>query len=367
MSDNEPLTKTKITLQRLENTIALVDADINGDKPLDYRNLLSEMKTRLSNEQMSELLLSIHDELEGLDKLFNALDTPGLQIISGMFSFLSSVLQLIGLGRKRRALTTGEKIIVGLCLATIILTAASFALGLGFAGLGLVTLGFVLTGFLIGRAVISLIKLWKTIREKEVEFADRKQTSVHSKEAVDQLIAEINDSHSKKSEAENLRKLRLAVDKYVVDGYAVHRLRAALEHPRNILSNRISSVSGGLVLVGGVVLLFNPLAGGIIIALAGLIATVTLVAGLIHRRHELKALSLKDAIAVPEDLCTKDSTAIEIEMLELNSLPTSQKPTAEMSDKLDDRSISDAISPSKSLVDDSTNDDGENINNYKKR
>lgn len=334
----KPLTKRQMMLQRFENTVALVDADIRGVQSLDYSKLLFEMKARLGHTKVSELLSSFHDDLEGLDKISTAMDTPGLHIAGDIFSFLANMIRLIGFRRMGRPLTAGEKIITGLCLASIILTVASLILGLGVTGIGLVTLGFVLTGVVIGRAVISLIKFTQILREKDNELQNRQQVALHSKEVVSQRIAEINASHPE-NEAENLQALRRAVDEYVADGYIIHKLRAEIEHRRNKITNRIHFAMKGLVITGAILLLFAPLVGAIMIGSAGLIATVTVIVGWIHRRYELKKHAAEDTTVVSDEASlqeaspTVDSTTIE--MLELSLHAPSEKPNEVVVEQLE--------------------------------
>ena len=339
MVDGKALTKRQMMLQRFENTIALVDADISGVQPLDYGKLLVEMKSRLGHTKLSELLSSFHDDLEGLDKVSAAMDVPGIHIAGDIFSFLANMLRLTGFRRMGRPLTTGEKIIMGLCLVSISLTVASIVLGLGVAGIGLATLGFVLTGIVIGRAVISLVKFVHTVHEKDNKLNDRKQVACHSKEVVSQRIAAINASHYE-NEAENLQALRCAVDEYVADGYIIHKLRAEIGHRRNKVTNRINFAMKGLVITGAILLLFAPLVGAIMIGSAGFIATGTVIVSWIHRRYELKNHTVEDTKVVSDEdplqetPPTVDNTTIEMNELSLHA--PSEKPSEAEQLELDD-------------------------------
>lgn len=330
MVDGKALTKRQMMLQRFENTIALVDADIRGVQPLDYSKLLFEVKSRLGEAKFTELFSSFHDDLEGLDKVSAAIDVPGLQIVGDIFSFLANMLRLIGFRRTGKPLTTGEKIITGLCLGSIILTVASLVFGLGVAGIGLATLGFVIAGITISRAVISLVKFIHIVREKDNELKNREQVACHSKEVVSQRIAAIKASHSE-IEAENLQALRRAVDEYVADGHIIYKLRAEMEHRHTKMTNRINLATKGLVITGAILLLFAPFVGAIMIGSAGLIATGTVIASWIHRRHELSNHAVEETKAaagdppLQETYPIMDSTAMEI--IELSLHASSEKPS----------------------------------------
>lgn len=348
MVDGKPLTKQQIMLQRFENTVALVDADVNGVQPLDYSELLLEMKTRRGHTKLSELLSSCHDELEGLDKISATIDSPVFHIAGDLLSFFANMLRVLGFHRKDKPLTLGEKVITGLCFASISLTVTSLVLGLGVAGIGLATLGLILTGMAVGRSIISLVKFIQTVREKDNELSSKKQDALNSRGVVLQRIAEINASNSE-NEADKLSGLRQAVDQYVIDAYVAHQLRAAIEHRRNKITNRINFVMKGVIIAGAVLLFFMPLVGAIMTGAAGLVAMATLAVGWIHRRQELKKHAVEDAkvIAAEAPLAeaapTIDSTTKEMLALSLHA-------PSEVSHKGMDEQLDDSSHPTEEVV-----------------
>lgn len=294
------LQKEHVLLERLKNEYALVQHDIqNGDKLNDirYRELLAEIEARLSGEHVSDFLISIHENIEGIDRVTgDALDTPGVHLISDVVSFFANFARLIAFQKRQQALTLAEKIIVGLSFLGIALVVGSVIFGLISTGVGVVALGFILASFAVGRAIVSLTNLSLGIHVRKAELE-----KMITEDAVE-LKVEIDEKLKMAPPKVDFASLRESLDRYIAIGYAIHRLREGLQKARNVWPTRVHLAMAVCVLIGAICLFIPPLMpiGGLIIGIAGLISTGTLIGVWVRRRREMQGLSPEDAKAMRE-------------------------------------------------------------------
>lgn len=310
MTDSAKLTKEQLAeqhlqkehawLDRLKNEYALVQQDIqNGDTLNDirYRELLEEIEARLSSEHVSDFLISIHENIEGIDRVTgDSLDTPGVHLISDIISFFANFSRLIAFRKRQQELTLAEKIIVGLSFLGIALVVGSVIFGVISTGIGAVALGFVLAGFAVSRAMASLANLTLSIRVRKAKLE-----KVIAEDVV-ALEAEIDEKLKMSPSEVDIIALRESLDKYVAAGYTIHRLRDELQKDRNVWPTRIHLTMASCVLVGAICLFIPPLmpVGGVVIGIAGIVSSVTLIGSWVRRRREMQSLSPKDAKAMRE-------------------------------------------------------------------
>lgn len=297
-------------LRLLEQDFERVRNDLSGKTPLSdphYKELMLGIKPRREHETLSEFFLSVHEGSEGLDKLSDSLDTPGLNALGDLAAIASSALKLFSFRRLGRKFNMGEKITIGLCIAAIVLSVASFGIGLDiFLGTSLAVLGIVLSVLVVGRAVISLARTWQNIRLKENQLEETELLAEQSTLELEQQFSDEKKAPSSSSE-KTLKTLRGAVDQYIAKGFTIHRLREHLHHPRKVLTNRVHLAMGALAIIGAVFLFFPPVAivGACLMGFAGIVSTGFVVGNWIHHRHEKHSIPLDRAKVIREALVSK--------------------------------------------------------------
>lgn len=292
--------KNRAHLVRLRNEYAQVQLDIENDDVLDiihYQELLAAIEARLSGEHVSDFLLSIHENIEGFDRVTGtSVDTPGVHIVSDVVSFFAHLARLVAFRKRQQALTLAEKVIVGLSVTGIVLLVVTVIFGFVSTGVGVLALGFILAGLAIGRAAISLGNIALSIHARKAEL--EKMITVDAVALKNKIDEELIKDPSKVDPV----SLGRLVDEYVAVGYTIHRLRDGLKKARNVWPTRVHLAMASCVLVGAICLCIPPAMpfGALIIGIAGSISTITFIGDWFHRRREMRGLSPEDAKAMRE-------------------------------------------------------------------